>query len=87
MNCSHLLQLCSETDKKLRELDYELRDLTADLQNLMNKQNQLEEEKFELDADVDRQGSKVSTKEAEYQVLMKDYEYAKEREAVLMGDR
>ena len=54
---------------------------------LQKKQTGLEEEKFELDTDVDKSSGAVSDKEREYQVLMKDYEYAREREAVLMGDR
>ena len=54
---------------------------------LQQKQTALEEEKFELDTEVDKSSGTVSDKEREYQVLMKDYEYAREREAVLMGDR
>ena len=54
---------------------------------MQQKQTALEEEKFELDTEVDKSSGTVSDKEREYQVLMKDYEYAREREAVLMGDR
>lgn len=77
----------SEVDKKSRELDRELKELTDSLQQLQGKQTLLEEEKFELDTDVDKSSGTVSDKEREYQLLMKDYEYAREREAVLMGDR
>ena len=57
------------------------------LRSIQCKQTQLEAEKFDLDAEVDKQASTLNDRESEYQVLMKDYEYAKEREAVLMGDR
>ena len=84
-----ILLVCtfSETEKKIKEVDGELRELTTSLKTLTSKQSNLEEEKFELDGDVDKQSAKLHDKEADYQVLMKDYEYAKEREAVLMGDR
>lgn len=65
----------------------DLRDLTDEKQKLLSKQGQLDEEKFDLDREVDKQASTLSDKEREYQTLMKDFEYAKEREAVLMGDR
>ena len=45
------------------------------------------QEKLDLDREVDKQAARLGEKESEYQVLMKDYEYAKEKEAVLMGDR
>ena len=61
--------------------------MTEELDKLKSKQTDLEEEKFELDTEVDKQASTLGDKERDYQTLMKDYEYAKEREAVLMGDR
>ena len=68
-------------------MDGQLHDLTAQFKQLQTKQTSLEEEKFELDTEVDKQSGGLNDREREYQGLMKDYEYAKEREAVLMGDR
>ena len=59
----------------------------SEMKDIQKKQEKLNQEKYELDREVDKQANKLGEKEADYQVLMKDYEYAKEREAVLMGDR
>ena len=77
----------SEVEKQRKSTDKEYRELTDELARNKSKQTDLEEEKFELDAEVDKQASSLAEKERDYQTLMKDYEYAKEREAVLMGDR
>lgn len=77
----------SETEKKLRELDNELNNLKNDIRSIAEKQTEVEEEKFGLDREVERQSAKVVDKETDYQILMKDFDIAKEREAVLMGDR
>ncbi len=82
-----MLFIDSEVDKKQREVDTQLHALTAHMDQLQNKQTSLEEEKFELDTEVDKQSAGLNEREREYQSLMKDYDYAKEREAVLMGDR
>jgi hypothetical protein len=47
----------------------------------------LDDEKSKLDRDVKQSGNKVADKESDYHILMTDFEIAKEREAVLMGDR
>ncbi len=47
----------------------------------------MQEEKFELDTEVDRSSGMVTDREREFQMLVKDFEYARDREAVLMGDR
>ncbi|ELU12496.1 hypothetical protein CAPTEDRAFT_228195 [Capitella teleta] len=77
----------NETEKKLRELDNELNNLKNDIRSIAEKQTEVEEEKFGLDREVERQSAKVVDKETDYQILMKDFDIAKEREAVLMGDR
>ena len=62
--------------------------------DLMNSQKQVEaklqslqEEKFDMDNEVEKNKSVLNEKDREMEVLQKDYEYAKDREAVLMGDR
>lgn len=77
----------NEVDKKQKEVNADLADIMSSLRGIQGKQTNLEQEKFELDAEVDKQAATLNDREGEYQVLMKDYEYAKEREAVLMGDR
>lgn len=47
----------------------------------------VDNEKYDLDQQVDSRSSSLQLRDQEYQTLLKDYEYAKEREAVLMGDR
>ena len=54
---------------------------------LQSRQSSLEDEKFLLDAEMDRQSGSIQDQQRDFQVLVKDNEYAKEREAVLMGDR
>ena len=51
------------------------------------KQQDLEDEKYELDNLADKQAALLAEEEVSYRILMKDYEYAKDREAILMGDR
>ena len=54
---------------------------------LQSRQSSLEEEKFQLDKEMDRKSARFQEQEREFQIKLKDHEYAKEREAVLMGDR
>ena len=86
-NAKSVVSAGSECERKKQELDNELEDLSEMLKQLQLKQHELEDEKYELDNHADRQGSLLGDDEAKYQILMKDYEYAKDREAVLMGDR
>jgi predicted nucleic acid-binding Zn-ribbon protein len=71
----------------MKDINRQHHELTDELARLQFKFSQLEDEKFALDTSVDKQTDKLAERETEYQVLMKDYEYAKEREAVLMGDK
>lgn len=77
----------SELQKQLGELDKEYQDLIAQKKNIEHKLQQLEEEKYDMDNDVEKQKSHLNEKDREMEVLQKDFEYAKDREAVLMGDR
>ena len=76
-----------ELDKQKREVDEQHRQHTNSLQQLQKQQTQLQNEKFDLDGQVDQQVAILDAKSGDYQVLMKDYELAREREAELMGDR
>jgi len=76
-----------ECDRKKHDLDAQLENLTEMLKDLQMKQQDLEDEKYELDNLTDKQAAILAEEEAKYRILMKDYEYAKDREAILMGDR
>lgn len=90
-------QIAKETDRlsrKKRELLEQLGEMEKEHLDLMNSQKQVEaklqslqEEKFDMDNEVEKNKSVLNEKDREMEVLQKDYEYAKEREAVLMGDR
>ncbi|XP_060560310.1 coiled-coil domain-containing protein 146-like [Ruditapes philippinarum] len=77
----------NELQNQLVALDKEFQDIIAQKKNIENKMHDLEEEKFDMDNDVEKQKSHLNEKDREMEVLQKDFEYAKDREAVLMGDR
>ena len=66
-------------------VDYQ--QLFVDFSDFQKRQEKLNSEKFELDREVDKQQAKLGNRESDFEALLKDYEYAKEREAMLMGDR
>ncbi len=78
---------CSETDKKHKQVDGQLKELTEMLRKMQMKLESLSEEKMGISNDLDKKMSSVQDREREYHILMKDFEYAKEREAMLLGDK
>ncbi|XP_052779091.1 coiled-coil domain-containing protein 146-like [Mya arenaria] len=90
-------QIAKEADKinrknnelvtQLQEYEKEFQDMVAQKRNVENKLRGLEEEKYDMDNEVEKQKQALNDKDREMEVLQKDYEYAKDREAVLMGDR
>lgn len=77
----------SELQNELEDKDKEYQDLMAQKRNIETKLRSLEEEKYETDNEVEKQRSMFNDKDREMDMLQKDYELAKEKEAVLMGDR
>jgi len=77
----------SELQTELEDKDKEYQDLMAHKKNIQSKLTSLEEEKYEMDNEVEKQRSSYNDKDREMDMLQKDYELAKEKEAVLMGDR
>ena len=77
----------SEIEKQKKVMDGEFKELVANLKNLEEKHRSLVEDKFSADNELDKQRSIGLEREREYDLLMKEYEYAKEKEAVLMGDK
>lgn len=77
----------SELQNELGDKEKEYQDSLAQKRNIETKLHSLEEEKYEMDNEVEKQRSLLNNREREMDVLQKDYELAKEKEAVLMGDR
>lgn len=68
-------------------MEKEYQDLLNVKKQVEGKLRSLEEEKFDMDNEVEKHKAVLNEKDREMEVLQKDYEYAKDREAVLMGDR
>ena len=51
------------------------------------KVSQLDEEKFMMDSELNRQRTRLDESEREFSILLKKYELEKDREASLMADR
>ena len=77
----------SEVDKKHKSVESQLNELTNMLKKMQTKVEGLTEEKLGINSDLDKKISTLADKEHEYHILMKDFEYAKEREAMLLGDK
>lgn len=79
--------MISETDKKVKDVDGEIKQLQTELQNLQSKLTLLEDEKKTLDREARESGLIHADREKNLQILMKDYEYAKNRETDLLVDK
>ena len=77
----------SEIERKIKDMNVDYQQLFVDFSDFQKRQEKLNSEKFELDREVDKQQAKLGNRESDFEALLKDYEYAKEREAMLMGDR
>ncbi|XP_064633168.1 coiled-coil domain-containing protein 146-like [Lineus longissimus] len=77
----------NEIDRQRKVLDMQFKDLTEQLKNLESRRQLLDGEKCDTERDLDRTRATVEHKEREFDDLMKLFEFAKERESVLMGDR
>ena len=77
----------SELINQLGDMEKDYQDLLANKKQVEDKLQSLEEEKYDMDNEVEKHKSVLNEKDREMEVLQKDYEYAKERETVLMGDR
>ncbi|XP_046573953.1 LOW QUALITY PROTEIN: coiled-coil domain-containing protein 146-like [Haliotis rubra] len=77
----------NEMDNKLKTLVSEYDELNEASKILETKRRKLEDEKLEFDSELEEQRSILNERERELDLLQKDYEHAKEREAMLLGDR
>jgi len=57
------------------------------LHSLENQRTNLEGEKFSADSELDQQRLALDEKQKAYDSLMREHEYAREKEAQLMGDK
>ena len=78
---------CSETEKKHKNVEVELKGLTDLLRKMQSKLESSTDEKLTINSELDKKMSSLHAREHEYHILMKDFEYAKEREAILLGDK
>ncbi|KAL4226619.1 hypothetical protein ACF0H5_014602 [Mactra antiquata] len=85
--CDKMARKKNELLNNYGEMEAEYQELLTEKKNIENKFRQLGEEKFDMDNDVEKQKASLNEKDREMEHLQKDYEYAKDREAVLMGDR
>lgn len=76
-----------EIDEKRAALDSNIGDINKELQSIENKKQNFEDEKTELSIGLDRQRHTNESKEREVDMFLKDLEFAKEKQAELIGDR
>ncbi|XP_019623769.1 PREDICTED: coiled-coil domain-containing protein 146-like [Branchiostoma belcheri] len=76
-----------EVEKNSKELQEKEEELNVAIKGVSEKRNQVEGEKAEVQEELNRQRDALFSRQQEYEMLNKDYEVAKEREAVLLGDR
>ncbi|XP_078000623.1 coiled-coil domain-containing protein 146-like [Glandiceps talaboti] len=77
----------NEIDRRLAEENEKHGELKTGLEEDENKLRILEDDKFEMDTELDKKRSRVDSQQREFDHLMKEFEYAKEKEAVYLGDR
>ncbi|XP_078495204.1 coiled-coil domain-containing protein 146 [Ciona intestinalis] len=76
-----------DVTKRQSELSVQFGHLESEMKMIEGKRVRIEEEKREVEDELDFQRSILEGKEREYDKLMKDFDFEKEREAVLLGDR
>nr|XP_002121618.1 coiled-coil domain-containing protein 146 [Ciona intestinalis] len=76
-----------DVTKRQSELSVQFGNLESEMKMIEGKRVRIEEEKREVEDELDFQRSILEGKEREYDKLMKDFDFEKEREAVLLGDR
>ncbi|CAK8672362.1 coiled-coil domain-containing protein 146-like [Clavelina lepadiformis] len=76
-----------EISKELNELNGTCKSLESEMKVIEGKRYLIEDEKREVEEELDYQRTLLEGKEREYDKLMRDFDFEKEREAVLIGDR
>lgn len=76
-----------EYKKKMEALDEENQTVLAEMKVIEAKKVKIKEEKKEVEDELDVQRHALEGKERELEKLMKDFDFEKDREAVLLGDR
>ena len=77
----------SEIDKKQKTLDSEHETFKDSLKLFKKKKEDLTDEKFELETEVEKGKSLVDQKNTEVSMILKEIEAAKNEQATLEGDR
>lgn len=68
-------------------MDSQYQEALEMVQTLEKKHNEMDEERYEITNELKKQQDLLTQRERELAELMKDYEYAKDKEAVLNADR
>lgn len=79
--------ICSELEEQLHEQEKEYKALAHAMQIVELRRKSLEEDKLKEEEDLDDKRKQLQIKTHELDMLTKDFELSKEREAILMGDR
>jgi len=77
----------SDACRKLGHLDANIQKLQSELLSVNNRLGELEMDRSSLDTDLQRVEATHGDKQREYQLIFKDFEYAKERETAMRVDR
>ncbi|KAL3853073.1 hypothetical protein ACJMK2_016653 [Sinanodonta woodiana] len=77
----------NEIENNFKQLENEYQELLEHKIQLEQKFSELEDEKNEMDIEVEKQRTVLGEKDRELELLQKDFEYAKDREGVLTGDK
>ncbi|XP_039271239.2 coiled-coil domain-containing protein 146-like [Styela clava] len=80
-------KILQEQAKKFAILEDDNQVVVAEMKIIEGKKLRIKEEKKEVEDELDRQRQILEGKEREYDKLMKDFDFEKEREAVSLGDR
>lgn len=76
-----------EVDEKRSNLDGNIDEISKELQRTEGKKQYLEDEKKDLSEALDKQRHIFESKDTEVDLLAKEFELAKERQAEFLGDR
>ncbi|XP_033110097.1 coiled-coil domain-containing protein 146-like [Anneissia japonica] len=77
----------NELDRNRSDVDDQYMELTVQLQKLVELYHKLSDEKFDMDREKEQQQQVLADRRRQFDNLMKDFEYMKEKEAVCLGDR
>jgi len=82
-----IVRQIKEVDDDIKKQTKEMNAINDEFKQLTNRHKKVEREKDEVSRDVEQCRGLLKGKEYEFSNLQRDYDFEKEREAVLLGDR